>query len=61
METDLQEVGGRGRTQRDGEIYLQEKYMEPGVVIHAYKPSYLGSRDWEDCGSRPAQAKKKKL
>jgi hypothetical protein len=28
----------------------------PGVVAHACNPSYLGGRDQEDCGLKPAQA-----
>jgi hypothetical protein len=26
------------------------------LVAHAYNPSYLGGRDQEDCGSKPAEA-----
>jgi hypothetical protein len=26
--------------------------------VHACIPSYTGAREWENCGSRPAQAKK---
>jgi hypothetical protein len=29
----------------------------PGMVVHICNLSYLGSRDWEDHGSRPALAK----
>jgi hypothetical protein len=32
-----------------------------GTVVNTYNPSYLGDRDREDWGSRPAQAKKKKI
>jgi hypothetical protein len=28
-----------------------------GSVPHTYNPSYLGGRDWADCGLRPAQEK----
>jgi hypothetical protein len=28
-----------------------------GIVVRAYRFSFLGSRDWEDGDSRPAQAK----
>jgi hypothetical protein len=28
-----------------------------GVVAHTCNPSYLGERNWEYWGSRPAQAK----
>jgi hypothetical protein len=27
---------------------------EEGVVVHVYNPSYVGSRDWEDCSLRIA-------
>jgi hypothetical protein len=27
------------------------------MVAHTGNPSYLGSREWEDCGSKPVQAK----
>jgi hypothetical protein len=30
---------------------------KPGVVVHTCIPSYLGGKDWENFGSRPAQAK----
>jgi hypothetical protein len=30
----------------------------PGAVPHNCNPSYLEGRDWEDCGTRLAQAKK---
>jgi hypothetical protein len=30
--------------------------VEPSPISHAYNPSYLGGRDQEDCGSKPAQA-----
>jgi hypothetical protein len=36
----------------------QKQYRKPGVVAHTCNPSYLGGRDQEDCGLRPAQAKK---
>jgi hypothetical protein len=26
------------------------------LVAHTYNPNYLGGRDQEDCGSKPAQA-----
>jgi hypothetical protein len=29
-------------------------------VAHAYKPSYSGGRDQEDCGSKPAQVNNSK-
>jgi hypothetical protein len=29
------------------------------MVVHAYHSGYLGGRDWEDHGLRPAQAKSK--
>jgi hypothetical protein len=38
-------------------IYTNKKGGSTGLVVHVYNPSYLGSRDWEDCGSRPAGAK----
>jgi hypothetical protein len=28
----------------------------PGVMAHAYNPSYSRGSDWEGCGSRPALA-----
>jgi hypothetical protein len=30
-----------------------------GMVVHTCNPSYLRSRDQEDCGSKPARAKSK--
>jgi hypothetical protein len=27
------------------------------LAVHSYTPSHLGSRDQEDCGSKPAKAK----
>jgi hypothetical protein len=30
---------------------------ETGMEVHVYDPSYTGGEDWEDCNSRPAQAK----
>jgi hypothetical protein len=33
-------------------------YLSWVPVAHAYNPSYLGGRVQEDCGSKPAQAKK---
>jgi hypothetical protein len=34
------------------------QHSSTGLVAFAYIPSYLGGGDWEDCGSRPALAKK---
>jgi hypothetical protein len=43
-------------------IFLSLKLLEttnlPGILAHAYSPSYSESEDWKDCGSRPAPAKK---
>jgi hypothetical protein len=33
-------------------VSKKKKKITPGC-----NPSYLGDRDWEDCGLRPAQAK----
>jgi hypothetical protein len=38
-------------------LYLKKKKRGLGTVVHTCNPSYLGSRDQKDCGSRPAQAK----
>jgi hypothetical protein len=58
-----------GRSQIWDKLYnntlSQKKYRwnikklvdELGTVVHAYKPSYLGSRDLEDYCLRPAWAK----
>jgi hypothetical protein len=35
----------------------QKKENWPDVVAYTYNLSYSRSRDWEDHGSRPAQAK----
>jgi hypothetical protein len=34
-----------------------KELQEPGKVVHTCNHSYLGSRDLENRGSRPAQAK----
>jgi hypothetical protein len=35
--------------------------VELGTVAHACNSNYLGYRVWENCGSGPAQVKKKKI
>jgi hypothetical protein len=35
-----------------------KRNSKPDVVAHAYNPRYLGGRDVEYCGLKPAQAKK---
>jgi hypothetical protein len=47
---------------RRAELYIQQDPVSKnekrlGLVIHTCNPSYLGGRDWEDCGLRPAWAK----
>jgi hypothetical protein len=37
--------------------YYSAIKKKPGTVAHAYKLSYLGARDEEDCGLKPAWAK----
>jgi hypothetical protein len=34
-----------------------QKHKEVSEVAHACNPNYLGGRDWEDGGLRPAWAK----
>jgi hypothetical protein len=37
--------------------YWKDKHMRSQVpVAHTYDPSYSGSRDQEECGSKPARA-----
>jgi hypothetical protein len=40
-------------------LFLSSEYSLSylGMITQAYNPSYLGSRDWEDCHTRLAQAK----
>jgi hypothetical protein len=33
-----------------------EKELIEAKVVHAYNPSYLGGRDWDDWDSNPAWA-----
>jgi hypothetical protein len=36
--------------------YLEMSYL-PGMMAHAYNPTYLGGRDWEDHGLGPVWRK----
>jgi hypothetical protein len=38
-------------------IQLKQPGDEPGEMIHAYNPSYVGGGNWEHLGSRPVQGK----
>jgi hypothetical protein len=34
-------------------LLLGTQIRGPGAVEHSYNPSYVGGKDWEDCGSSP--------
>jgi hypothetical protein len=36
---------------------LAKRNVLSGLVTQACNPTYLGGRNWEDCGLRPARAK----